>query len=315
MLKAGVDFLLPTGSVPDRGQIACYVDRPDPEKFYSIVRDHFAKLPPSRWAVVDGLPVVWLGRASAFKDWEGFLESFKKDFLGRAPFLVAEESWGKIAADRRYALGALREHDVLSLRPGDAAAWQRSWSAVQRSGVKMILIESWDPEAVNFIPKWRKADAIAPPKGLWTGRKYVGFNLTYATFALGLSLVQNDDGKFALVETAGVKVLTTKEGSGERRYLYFDVDDSFWFWERRGFALEVEYLDLGEGSFGVEYHAPKEPYKEGGEESFTGTGEWKVATFQLRDAFFGNGQRGGGDFRIGVKGRGLSVRRVILKPK
>jgi hypothetical protein len=86
--------------------------------------------------------------------------------------------------------------------------------------------------------------------------------------------------------------------------------------------VAVEFLDLGEGSFSLEYDsgdrtlpAERRVVKSAGSVRFTGTGGWRTETFQLPDASFGNGQPGGTDFRFTVEGRGLSVRSVIVMKK
>ena len=127
-------------------------------------------------------------------------------------------------------------------------------------------------------------------------------------------------GAFDLVQLRGVAVLASKENpGGPRRSLAFDVDDSFHYHERKGFELVVEFLDVGEGSFRVEYDSadrslalPERHARSGGEGRFGGTGEWKEERFDLPDALFGNNQPGGSDLRLVLEGRGILVRRAVV---
>ncbi|MBI2901581.1 MAG: hypothetical protein HYY17_15465 [Planctomycetes bacterium] len=352
MARAGVDVALValSGGAPEAAaapKVALFCDA---EPAYDAIRGFFAKISPGSWAAIEGRPVVWLG--PSVRAWS-FAERFRADFRGRAPYLVAEWTADKIPAERRYAWGAAREgprdFDVVSVGPGfkgvrdraKGAFYERSWCAALRSRPAMVAIETWNrfeddsqicecdaygrayvEATARFAQKYRKGETIAGPRGLASRFKRVGFNLKYSTDALGLAPVKNEDGPFELVEVTGLRLLVTKgKGDGWRR-LYLDVDDAFAFWERRSFVVEVEYLDAGEGLFSLEYDSadaaiapPGRWHKSAGERAFRGTNSLQVAEFELPDAFFGNRQKGGADFRLSVRGRGLSVRRVIVRPK
>ena len=61
--------------------------------------------------------------------------------------------------------------------------------------------------------------------------------------------------------------------------------------------------------------AEQRAVKSAGKILFTNTGDWRVETFKLPDAIFGNGQPGGSDFRLSSDRRGLSIRMVMLLPR
>ena len=82
----------------------------------------------------------------------------------------------------------------------------------------------------------------------------------------------------------------------------------------------MEFFDTGEGSFSLEYDsgdrtlpAEQRVIKSAGQVRFTNTGEWRLESFKLPDAVFGNGQPGGSDFRLSTDKRGLSIRMVMVR--
>ncbi len=287
---------------------------------YEGVRKFYATYAPERWAAIEGRPVVWL-RPSVRALPEKLVERFRADFRGRSPFLVAEWSAIGIAADRRYAWGeGPRDLEIMSVGTGERDT-TRSWCAVLRSKPTMVAIETWESmiaekrneATVRFVEKFRKGETIANPAGAWTGQRRIAYNLKYAPHALGLTPVSGE-----VLEIGSLRLLSTK---GQARVLSFDADDSYAFWERRSVTVEVDYLDLGAGSFTLEYDSadtklgiPNRWLKAGGEVLFSGSNEIKTAKFELRDAFFGNRQPGGSDFRLAARGRGIAVRRVLVKP-
>lgn len=311
------------------------------------IRGFYSVVPPRLWAAIDGRPLLWLSASGKERDGSFFAaisERLRSDFRGRTPFLVADESWSKISADRRFAWGASlsgpRDLDVVSVgRGSDPASYPRGWYAALRAHPKMVAIESWNgfPEGSEicetkehgrnhltmtrqYIEKYRKFEAIRNPPGKWTGQKRVAYNLKYIPHDLGLTPVSNDDGLYAIVSTPGLETLTTRKNSlGDRRCLYFAVEDSFSFWEKRSFEVRVEYLDVGSGALGLEYDSadssPERRYKSAGEREFGDSGDWKVARFTLPDAYFANRQAGGADFRLTVRGRGLTIRWILVRPR
>jgi hypothetical protein len=157
-------------------------------------------------------------------------------------------------------------------------------------------------------------------KGKWTTATQVAYTILYTPHEQGLKPVPVEDGLVDEVRLRGFEALSTKENKkGTVRRMCFDVDDSFCFFDRRSFEVAVEFLDLGEGSFSLEYDsgdrtlaAEQRAVKTAGTARFTGSGEWRTEVFKLQDATFGNGQPGGSDFRLVVDKRGLSVRAVLV---
>jgi hypothetical protein len=107
-------------------------------------------------------------------------------------------------------------------------------------------------------------------------------------------------------------------------YLQFRVDDAFLFEgsPTSHVRIEVEYYDSGTDQFSLQYDAFTDgPFGDGrfkDADSFqkAGSGEFRTAVFDLRDAYFAN-RDNGGDFRISDNGDGaetitrVSVQRIF----
>lgn len=306
----------------------------------------FADRVPKRWAArVDSRPLVWLGPAPAGA---GSLDAALKR-LRQPPYLVAEISWKGAPADRSWASGPIRgfalDFPVVSVGPGtqnreDGKIYERLWYKAIRLEPRMVLIETWNgaedgvaetPERKRkyldlthrFVRDFKVNEKIVLPKGKWTAATQVAYTAMYSPNEQGLRLVQTEEGRVDPVKLRGFEALTTKENKkGTIRRICFDVDDSFSYFDTRPFMVAVEFLDLGEGSFSLEYDSgdrrlssEDRVLKPAGTVRFTGTGEWKTETFSLPDAAFGNGQPGGSDFRLSVDKRGLAVRSVMVIKK
>lgn len=86
-------------------------------------------------------------------------------------------------------------------------------------------------------------------------------------------------------------------------YMYFNILDN---WAYNGskprLAITIIYYDnnnaAGNGYLELQYNAPGNAYKCGGVVMLTGSNTWKQHTFYVEDAYCGNLQNGGADFRI-----------------
>jgi len=102
----------------------------------------------------------------------------------------------------------------------------------------------------------------------------------------------------------------TKAGRSARRnlpeanghYFYFDVSDSLILsGSRTEVGVQLDYYD-GAGAIQLQYDgtgpAFMDRYRSKPRTAFGGTGAWKTKTWLLSDAWFGNRQNGGADFRV-----------------
>jgi hypothetical protein len=306
----------------------------------------FDRVPPRHWARIDGRPVVWLAPAPAGGGSEAAPLAAAVSRLKRAPYLVAEVSWKDAPADRTYAWGASRgyalELPVVSVGPGasardDGKMYERHWYKAIRLEPRLVVIESWNGAAdgvsetpdrkrkyldltQRFVRDFKDNQAFSLPKGKYTSEKHVAFTILYNPHEQGLRPIPTEEGVYEEIRAGAIQALTSKETKkGTFRRICFDVDDSFAYFEKRSFEVVVEFLDAGEGSFTLEYDsgdrtlpAEQRAVKSAGQVLFTNTAEWRLETFKLPDAVFGNGQPGGSDFRLSSDKRGLSIRMVMV---
>lgn len=130
-----------------------------------------------------------------------------------------------------------------------------------------------------------------------------------------------DSTRLATVDTPDGQIQTTTftvDGNSfdaiysTDRYLHFQVDDGFLFEATTGrdLTVEVEYLDSELGQFGLEYESNGAVYEAAEPAPLTDSGLWRTHRFELSDAYFGNSQTNGSDFRLEKIGGNLFVRRV-----
>lgn len=136
----------------------------------------------------------------------------------------------------------------------------------------------------------------------------------------GLVQVEQPDGRTVAVTSGDRSARATAPGDDPSwgRYVYFQLDDAIAADGYYVARVDVEYLDEGTGSFGLEYDSNDctatldGAYDSAGNVQRTGSGTWKTATFELPDARFANRENGGSDFRLGAGGTTLTVHRVTL---
>ena len=129
------------------------------------------------------------------------------------------------------------------------------------------------------------------------------------TASVNLSTTDISDGVLRVAVGDGNTTPDTKAGRACRRntnvaagdlYMYFDVADSFAKdGNRRVVSIDVDYYDLGTGTITLQYDSVDGgAYKTAGSVTLGNKDTWKQATFYIDDAFFGNRQNNGADFRI-----------------
>jgi hypothetical protein len=300
----------------------------------AAVRSFMGAVPARFRASIDGRPVVALlpllgDNKRAFGLLPLLADELKKDFDGRAPWWIADPGWGEEAPATVRGFEGVREYE-------------RQWTVAQRLGARLVVIRSWNgfqegseacesrehgrsrlDSTLRFARRFKMNERPTVPKGKWTGARRIFWSLKYNPNDQGLRPVAAEDGLFDTAEFAGLKLLTTKENRGGAwRHLYFDVDDTFALAESRSVEVTVEFLDAGKGCFALQYDSADAQLqgdgrfvKSAGEVPFEGTGELRTVSFHLADAYFGNAQRGGADFRIAVEKRGIAVRAVQVAPR
>jgi Domain of unknown function (DUF5010) len=116
------------------------------------------------------------------------------------------------------------------------------------------------------------------------------------------------DGQYAHVTLDEVAALQTVAltPKAEASYLYYQMDDGFYFADAQKITLSVEYLDQGREPIYLEYDAAPcgsaaddaDVYKQVLLAERKNTGKWQAASLDLTDATFVNNQNFGADFRL-----------------
>ncbi|UCD29488.1 MAG: PKD domain-containing protein [Planctomycetota bacterium] len=148
----------------------------------------------------------------------------------------------------------------------------------------------------------------------WFGELY--FKQVEVTDAVWIDLgaVDDENGLYRSTDTGdgdtipasiGGRDCRTNEDPGSDFYMYYNVDDGYaYLGSRPEVFITIEYYDSGSTNLTLQYDSsdtapfPNDIYKSGGSVALTGTDTWKSHTYYVTDAYFGNRQNGGADFRI-----------------
>ena len=119
----------------------------------------------------------------------------------------------------------------------------------------------------------------------------------------GVLRVQMANGDTIAVDKGGKKC-RRNEDSADDTYVYFNVLGSFAYQgSRPELYILIEYYDEGTGKLRLQYDAAGDAkYEDGGSIELANTRVWKQYQFHIKDAYFGNRQNGGADFRIAAGG-------------
>jgi PKD repeat protein len=132
----------------------------------------------------------------------------------------------------------------------------------------------------------------------------------------------NQDGGTSVVVMGGRECRSFVEFPSGGSYMYFAVHNDFIYAAKTPVAITVEYNAKGKGAFWIEYDStdPTPPfegaYKPTKYVRVDAGGLWRNTTIVLPDAYFGNRQKFGLDFRIARSndpGYNLCISRVTVK--
>ena len=152
----------------------------------------------------------------------------------------------------------------------------------------------WSFRAPN-TDDWLLHVVSGTPGGSGTAR----IDLGPTNFEEGLFLVEPADGTSSPRSIVGREARENAD-PGSDFFFYFNVNDVFHFQGgHAATAVTIDYFDSGTGSLTLHYDASDGArYKNGGTVILADSGLWKSHTFHIGDAWFGNRQNGGADFRI-----------------
>lgn len=163
---------------------------------------------------------------------------------------------------------------------------------------------------------------ILPEGGLISEYKeasQVSAKLGEESTALGLAsgAESEGDGASTTVERAGEEARMNTEGAP---YMYFDVDDGFYFNSPQPIEITIRYFDEGSGTIYLEYDTAtcasdwnvETMYKQIPIVTQGDSRIWKTASITLDDATFAGHQNGFSDFRIAGYETPLIISQVTI---
>ncbi|MHC4799817.1 MAG: hypothetical protein ACYTF1_24545, partial [Planctomycetota bacterium] len=132
---------------------------------------------------------------------------------------------------------------------------------------------------------------------------WVGVDLGSTNVSDGITHVQPSDGTTVGADIGGLNCRRNSV-AGSDDYMYFSVDDNYAYQgDSPNLYITIHYYDTSSGTFYLHYDSDTgndtaAKYKNGGSVVIGGSDEWKSWTFHVTDAYFGNRQNNGADFRI-----------------
>ncbi|MEX2170092.1 MAG: hypothetical protein WD851_12345 [Pirellulales bacterium] len=151
-------------------------------------------------------------------------------------------------------------------------------------------------------------------KGRYAGNRPATIDLGAVDEIDGMIQPRGGDGDTVKV-TLGGRDARANENPNEDFYMYFAVADWFAYQGNHDdLYVTFDYFDTGDGQLTLQYDSTAgESYQNGGDIALGGTDTWKQHTFHLTDAYFGNRQNSGADFRIsGGVGNTFYLDRVMV---
>ncbi len=136
----------------------------------------------------------------------------------------------------------------------------------------------------------------------------------------GYGIVESNlggDGVRKVDSVGGVECKRNTKGDVENKpFFYHRVEDSLIYQgSHPEVFLTIEYYDTSSsGGIGLNYDGEFHMWSNGEGDAFiTGTNQWKLHTFYLNDAWFGNREHDGSDFRIVGRGNGPTyINRILI---
>jgi hypothetical protein len=130
------------------------------------------------------------------------------------------------------------------------------------------------------------------------------------------------DGLHEVIQLGGSEARQTNpmEPGAPTSYLYFEIDDAFYFNTPQLIELQIEYFDDGNEWIMLDYDTAPPEASANDPRAFTDVGivqredsqTWKTASVVIDDARFTNHQHGAYDFRLATGSTPLAVRYVQL---
>ena len=141
-------------------------------------------------------------------------------------------------------------------------------------------------------------DPAGPPTTATVGTVLAGTNAGY-----GLTQAEYPapgDGATTAADIGGLSARTTVgDQPAGNDDMYFAIDDSVASTGDYKASFVVSYYDSGTGTVQLQYDdGSSDPYHAAGSITLTDSDTWKTATVPVSDAYFGDGEHAGADFRL-----------------
>ncbi|UCD29397.1 MAG: immunoglobulin domain-containing protein [Planctomycetota bacterium] len=144
----------------------------------------------------------------------------------------------------------------------------------------LIVVGTWCPQV------------FAQP-GYW-----VGIDLGNTNVSTGITHVQPADGTTTPATIGGLNCRKNLDPATDN-YMYFAVDNNYAFQgDSPNLYITIHYYDSGTGRLRLQYDAASGSYINGSEVDLTNSNKWREWSFHVTDAYFGDRQANGADFRI-----------------
>jgi hypothetical protein len=128
----------------------------------------------------------------------------------------------------------------------------------------------------------------------------------------GMTHPQNADGE-TVPFTIGGRTGRKNSNPADDFYFYFGVSDAFAYQgSKPNVYVLADYYDSGTHSISLQYDASGGAYNTAGDVTLTNTNTWKQAVWHLNDAYFGNRENAGADFRIACIGPTFYLDKIMV---
>jgi Bacterial Ig-like domain/Domain of unknown function (DUF5703) len=233
-----------------------------------------------------------------------------------APMITAPRAGGTVKLESAVSGTALPDATVsvteeattlCSATATDSGAWSCTPPGGFPSGKQTITATAADPTGVTGAAS---APVAFTASDLPPGTAVVASVVGPANYGYGMSENSSAyDGPATGSDIDGLSALASTDSN-----IYFSISDSVAYAGDYSATFTVEYYDSGTGSFQVQYDdGTSNPYKAATPNiQLTNTGTWKTATVTATDAYFGNKQNGGADFRLRNGGGQVTVHSVAV---
>ncbi len=269
--------------------------------------------------------VSWQGRADATYAWGAALKP---------------TVYGIAAVGPGYDHAAVPGRSPLVREREGGAFYRRSWEWILARPLTMrpriAVVETWNEwhEGTDIAPStesgrqyvdltreyadlWHQG-VVVRPKGGYASHREVSITLGAKNDSKGIAQNDEPDGKTRAVVARGESGRATVATEHGGRYIYFDVDDAFYWAHHEPLEIEVTFLDDGTGDIVLEYDSLDRTALHDGAFKVAkpmrrrGTGEWTSARVRVDDAAF-TGRANRNDLRIIDRDGTLQVRRVVVR--